>query len=261
MYSDPSENFLKTSPDQVLSVLRDRGHFRFDNDIDDGISIELRYYANMEINTNEVYRIIDDMEANGMRCIGVVLDYIKRINSVYPCNGDETLRVTYAAKELKTIALHYDIPVITAQQINRTGNAVLDSAMREGKQDLIRYVGNSDIGGAWGLIEESDWVCMINLERHIKSGQLYLSIKRTKNRCGQTDGGASVEYFNHPFANGGEIKLETDVDKDSSVSIMALATDLASVDLASYDDNDAQKRPKVSFNNESKKAILHSLCA
>lgn len=260
MYADPTDDFLRASPDDVLTVLRDKGHFCFDNDMADGISIELRYYSNMEITTNEIYRIVDDMEANGMHCIGVILDYIKRINSVYPSNGDETLRVTYVAKELKTIALHYDIPVITAQQINRMGNAVVDSAMRDGKQDLIRFVGNSDIGGAWGVIEESDWVAIINLERHVKTGRTYLTIKRTKNRCGQCDVSVS-DYFNHPFTNGREIRLETDVDKEASVSIMSLATDLNSVDIAKYEENDAQQRPKVSFNNESKRAALHALCA
>ena len=179
---------------------------------------------------------------------------------MYPSKGDETLRVTYVAKELKTIALHYDIPVITAQQINRMGNAVLDSAIRDGTQDLISFVGNSDIGGAWGVIEESDWVAIINLERHVKTGRTYLTIKRTKNRCGQCDVSVS-DYFNHPFTNGREIRLETDVDKEASVSIMSLATDLNSVDIAKYEENDAQQRPKVSFNNESKRAALHALCA
>ena len=42
---------------------------------------------------------------------------------------------------------------------------------------------------------------------------------------------------------------------------MSLATDLNSVDIAKYEENDAQQRPKVSFNNESKRAALHALCA
>ena len=55
--------------------------------------------------------------------------------------------------------------------------------------------------------------------------------------------------------------FETDVDKEASVSIMSLATDLNSVDITKYEENDAQQRPKVSFSNESKRAALHALCA
>lgn len=263
MYADETDDFLKASPEEVVSVLRERGHYNFDNEQADGISIEIRYYANMEINTNELYRIIDDMEQNGKHTIGLILDYIKRINSVYPHNGDETLRVTYVAKELKALALNYDIPVITAQQINRMGNSIIDSAMREGKQDLIRFLGNSDIGGAWGVIEESDWVAIINLEKHVKTGKTYLTIKRTKNRCGQCDITVS-DYFNHPFTNGREIRLDTDVDKDAPVSIMSLATDLNSVDMTKYEENDAQARPTISYsrtNAANKQALLHSMCA
>lgn len=261
MYADPTDEFLKATPEEVVEVLRNRGKYAFDSDQCDGISIEIRYYSNMEINTNELYHIIDDMEQNGKHVIGLILDYIKRINSVYKHNGDETVRVTYVAKELKTIALAYDIPVITAQQINRMGNATIDSAMRDGKQDLIKLIGNSDIGGAWGVIEESDWVAIINLEKHIKTGKTFLTIKRTKNRCGQCDVAVS-DYFNHPFTNEREIRLMTDVDKDASVSVMSLATDLASVDMTRYDENDAQERPSIkSLASANKKSLLHSMCA
>lgn len=257
MYADETSDYLKEDPENVIKVLRDKGRFCFENPETDGISIEFRYFANLEINTGDLYRIIDEMEEMGKHPIALILDYIKRINSVFPSNGDETLRVTYAAKELKTLAMHYDIPVITAQQINRMGNAAVDSAMREGKQDLIRFVGNSDIGGAWGVIEESDWVAIINLEQHVRTDQVYLTIKRTKNRCGRNDLTAS-DYFNHPFTNGRTIKLETDVEKDASVSIMSLATDLTSVDISKEEENDAQNRPKISIRSSSNRQPLYS---
>ena len=260
MYADETSDFLKEDPDKVVEILRKRGRFCFETPEEDGISIEFRYFANLEISTNDLYRIIDEMEEQGKHVIGLILDYIKRINSVFPSNGDETLRVTYVAKELKVLAMHFDIPVITAQQINRVGNAAVDSAMREGKQDLIRFVGNSDIGGAWGVIEESDWVAIVNLEQHVRTGQVYLTIKRTKNRCGKNDLTAS-DYFNHPFTNGRTIKLETDVDKDASVSIMSLATDLSSVDISKEEENDAQDRPRISIRSTSNRQPLYSAIA
>lgn len=259
MYADETDNYMNSTPDQVLETLRTKGKFIISDETSDGIAIEIRYYANMEINTADLYRIIEDMESNNQHVIGLILDYIKRIDSVYQHHGDETQRVTYVAKELKTLALTYDIPVITAQQINRMGNATVDAAMRDGKQDLIRFVGNSDIGGAWSVIEESDWVAIINLEKHAKTGQLYLTIKRTKNRSGKSDV-SMMDYFNHPFTNDRSLKLMTDVDKDDSVSILSLSSDLKSVDL-SEDKSDAQSRPTLDSirNSADKQAILSSI--
>lgn len=259
MYADETDSYFNTTPAEVAEVLRTRGKFIFTNDTTDGIAICIKYYANMEINTAELYRIIDDMEVNNFHVIGVILDYIKRIDSVYKHSGDETLRVTYVAKELKTLALNYDIPVISAQQINRVGNATVDAAMRDGKSDLIRFVGNSDIGGAWSVIEESDWVCIINLEKHVKTGKLYLTVKRTKNRSGKSDV-TTMDYFNHPFTNDKSLKLMTDVDKDASVSILSLSSDLNSVDL-SEDNEDAQGRPNLDNirSQASKRALMSSI--
>jgi hypothetical protein len=261
MYADETDNYMNSTPDQVIETLRTKGKFIINDETSDGIAIEIRYYANMEINTADLYRIIEDMENNNQHVIGLILDYIKRINSVYQHHGDETQRVTYVAKELKTLALTYDIPVITAQQINRMGNATVDAAMRDGKQDLIRFVGNSDIGGAWSVIEESDWVAIINLEKHAKTGKLYLTIKRTKNRSGKSDV-SMMDYFNHPFTNDRSLKLMTDVDKDESVSILSLSSDLKSVDL-SEEKSDAQSRPTLETirNSADKQAILSSIGA
>lgn len=261
MYADETDTYINSTPEQVIETLRSKGKFIISDDTSDGIAIEIRYYANMEISTADLYRIIDDMENNNQHVIGLILDYIKRIDSVYQHHGDETQRVTYVAKELKTLALTYDIPVITAQQINRVGNATVDAAMRDGKKDLIRFVGNADIGGAWSVIEESDWVAIINLEKHAKTGKLYLTIKRTKYRSGKTDV-SMMDYFNHPFTNERSIRLMTDVDKDESVSIMSLSSDLNSVDL-SEESSDAQDRPTIDSirNSASKQAILSSIGA
>ena len=261
MYADETDSYINSTPEQVIEILKTKGKFIICDDNADGIAIEIRYYANMEINTADLYRIIDDMENNNQHVIGLILDYIKRINSVYQHHGDETLRVTYVSKELKTLALTYDIPVITAQQINRVGNATVDAAMRDGKKDLIRFVGNADIGGAWSVIEESDWVAIINLEKHAKTEKLYLTIKRTKNRSGKSDV-SMMDYFNHPFTNERSLRLMTDVDKDESVSIMSLSSDLNSVDL-SEDSNDAQDRPSLDVirNSANKHAILSSIGA
>lgn len=242
MYADIDAPFLSTDPEIIKETILNKGKYLV-ADNERGIDLEIQYYSNLEINTGRIYRIIDEMHACGQNVIGVIVDYIKRIDSVFPSNGDETVRVGYVAKELKSLAIYYNIPVITAQQVNRNGNAIIDSAMRDGKADLLRFIGNSDIGSAWAVIEEADIAIMINLERSLKDQRMYLTFKFTKKRY-VSQGEIISDYFNHPFANESEIKLMTDVDKEQSVSIMSLATDLETVNQEEYE-RSAQERPTV----------------
>ena len=238
MYAPSDALFVNSTPEEVYDIIMNKGGYKYTDT--KGIDIDIRFFQNLEIKTSHIYSIIDEMERDGEHCIAVVLDYIKRIDSTINTHGDEVLRCSYASKELKNIAEYYGIPVITAQQINRTGNQIVDAAMRDGKQDLTKFVGNSDIGGAWSVIEESDWVCIVNLVRQLSSGKLFLTFKLTKQR-----GAKNVdawEYFNHPFASETEIRLQTDVDKEGTVSIRSLASDLETVN-QNYDNTGAQVRP------------------
>ena len=171
---------------------------------------------------------MNNLNNKGFKPICIVLDYIKRIESAHSSNGDERVRMSFVAKELKTIAQYYQLPVITAMQLNREGNSIIDSAMRESKQDVARFVGSSSIGNAWDIIEDSDWVCLINLEMQKSTQRLFLTFKRLKIRGKKMP--MATDYFNHPFTNAKNIRLESDVDKEGCLSIMSLANDLESIE-------------------------------
>ena len=229
MYAPPEKTMITSSPEDVIDVIINKGKYVYTDT--KGIDIDIRYFQNLEITTRDIYDIVDEAEREGEHVVGIILDYIKRIESSVNCNGDEILRASYVAKELKNIAEYYQIPVITAQQINRSGNQTVDAAMKDGKADLIRFIGNSDIGGAWSVIEEADWVCIVSLERQLSTGKLYLSFKRTKQRAGAKSAEAfASDYFNHPFSQYSEMRLETDLDKEGTVSIISIASDIESVD-------------------------------
>lgn len=229
MYAPPDASLITSSYEEVYDAIVNKGRYVYTDT--KGIDIDIRYFQNLEITTKDLYDIVDDMERQDAHCIGIILDYIKRIESTINANGDEIQRASYVAKELKNIAEYYQIPVITAQQINRTGNQTVDAAMKDGKSDLIRFIGNSDIGGAWSVIEEADWVCIVSLERQLSTGKLYLSFKRTKQRAGAKSPDAfASDYFNHPFSPYSEMRLETDLDKEGTVSIISIASDIEAVD-------------------------------
>ena len=252
MYCETNGNMRDDNTQTVIDALRNNGDYNFTSS--SGIDIYMRYAGNLEINTAEIHVYIKELNEKGYMPICVILDYIKRIDSVHNSNGDERVRMSFVAKELKTIAQYYEIPMITAMQLNREGNSIIDAAMRESKQDVARFVGSSSIGNAWDIIEDSDWVCLINPEIQMSTGNKYLTFKRLKIR-GKSElsetGSNPIDYFNHPFEIDRVISLQTDVDKDQTVSILSLATDLESIDEADTNFKELPKqRPSL---NEIKK--------
>lgn len=243
MYNDENTTISDMSTEEVIAILRDKGNFVFTET--EGIDIEIRYYGNLEINAMDIHKLILDMSEQGKQVIALVLDYIARLNSVRDTFGDERRRIIAAASECKSlIAYPFDIPVITAMQINREGNAVLDAAMREDKEDLAQLIGASAVGLAWGLNEEVDWLGFIYPERQKSTGKLFLSFKRFKIR-GAKDA-LAFDYFNHPFTNLKEIRLQTDVDKPTSVSIISLKDDMQNEDKIYNLEEEKRKRNKLS---------------
>lgn len=258
MYAPNDKGFLDSTYEEVVDIIKNKGNFTYSDT--KGIDIDIRFFKNLEINTNDIYNIIEDMHKNGANCICLILDYLKRIQSAADCKGDEVVRAANASNELKNLAEHYHIPVITAQQINRNGNSVLDAADRAGKADLINFVGNSDIGGAWAVVENADWICMLNLERKSSTGELFVSFKRTKQRAGSSGGknDSLCTYFNHPFVPDSALRLQTDVDKDKCVSVVTLKSDIEAVDLNELDTG-AGIRPIVMRSSTTSKDALETL--
>ena len=224
MYSGNDEFIQKMNADDVRKILRERGRYFYDDQ--NGITIDFRYYRNMEMSTADIYTIINELADEGYKVIAVILDYIARVQSVI-ATQEERFRLANVAKELKAIATYYSIPVITAQQVNREGNGIIDAAMRDEKADLAKFLGTTAVSESYGLIFEADWVALVNLEKRKSDQQWFLTFNRLKIR-GRQDPDA-VTYFNHPFADEKRIRLETDVDKDRILSVVSLASDLENV--------------------------------
>lgn len=250
MYNPGAKDIKEMEVDEVAKILREEGHFIFTDD--SGIDIEMRYYSDLEIATSNLYTLIQELADQGKQVIALILDYILKLNSDKDNHGDERVRISFAGRELKALAQYYDIPVITAMQINREGNSILEATMQDNKEDIGRFIGNSYIGQCWDLVQESDWVCFINLEMQKSTGKWFLSFKRTKIR-GKKDP-LALDYFNHPFVNNNGIRLEPDVNKPEPISVISLASDLVSID----DTPDAmvgsaRKRPAINDPKDHKK--------
>ena len=143
--SDDIRNF-KT--DTVIKKLKEAGQLKITDD--NNINIIIKYYPNKSISTGDLYGIINDLEDEGNEVIALIFDYVKRIKSVEKYNGEKE-ELKYITNELKNLASFYDIPVITAQQLNRSAASVVDAALQAKKEDVTKLVGRDGVAGAWEI--------------------------------------------------------------------------------------------------------------
>lgn len=198
MVSGKSEPMKDFTPKQVLKYFNESGEMSITEE--DNVDLAIKYYPNRSISTADLYTIIDDMSDNGQEVVILILDYLKRIRPAEKAK-DEKEELKNVTNELKSLAEEYDIAVVSAQQLNRAGNMAIDAAMQSNKDDVTRFLGRSNVGTAFEIIENADWVSIINVERKRSTGQMYLTFKRLKIRyraLGDSD------YFNHPKLIGAQ---------------------------------------------------------
>lgn len=225
-----SDDIRNYTPKAIRKKMREKGGLRLTDK--NNIDIIIKEYKNREIDTNDLYTIIQDLEDEGVETITLIIDYLKRIRPAEKADNEKT-ELKNITNELKTLAKFFDIPVITAQQLNRAAAAVVDAALQAKKEDLTRLIGRDAIAGAWEIIENSDFVCIINPELKVDDDSLYLTFKMLKRRYRSSEESEKLrrlEYFNQPFERGNEIRLLDDVDLDEPLALESLSTQFAPVE-------------------------------
>ena len=220
-------NIRNYTPKQVIKMLKDTKEFTVGTN--NGIDVVIRYYPNRAISTEDLYTIIDDLSDDGKEVIMLSLDYIKRIRPAEK-GRDEKEELKNISNELKSLAIHYDIPVVTAHQLNRAAASVVDAAMQANKEDLGKFLGRANIGTSWELVENADVLIILNVEKKRQTGQQYLTFKRVKIRYKDM---SELTYFNHPFSPTNKMQLLDDIDLDHSLSEDSLVSDFDAIDLGS----------------------------
>ena len=217
------------SPKQVRKMLKNGGLSLTDKD---NIDVIIKYYPNRSIDTNDLYGIIQDLEDEGVEVVALILDYLKRIRPAEK-GANEKEELKNITNELKDLATYWDIPVITAQQLNRTASSIVDAAIQAKKSDVTKLVGRDGVAGAWEIIENSDVVIIINREKKLGSDEVYMTFKLLKRRYRSSDNDdklRELEYFNHPYAKGSSIRLVDDVETEESISLTSLASEFVAAD-------------------------------
>lgn len=143
-----SDDIRNYSPKQIKKKMREKGGLKLSDD--DNIDIIIQEYKNRELDTNDLYTIINDLADEGIEVITLIVDYMKRIRPAERADSEKT-ELKNITNELKEIAKYFDICVISAQQLNRVGASVVDAALQAKKEDVTRLVGRDAISGAWEI--------------------------------------------------------------------------------------------------------------
>lgn len=239
---DDIRNF---TPKEVIRKLRKDGEMVINEH--DKIDIVIKYFPNRSISTNDLYAIIQDIEDDNGEVIALFLDYIKRIRPAEKAQTEKE-ELKAISNELKTLATTLDIPVITAQQLNRTAASVVDAAMQSNKQDLAKLVGRDGVAGAWEIMENSDVVIVLNRETKKDTGEKFMTFKLLKRRYRSSETSEKLrrlDYFNHPYEPGNDIRLIDDINLAKSVSVFSLAGELVPTETQKRGRKNAIKRKEV----------------
>lgn len=224
-----SEDIRNYTAKQVIKQLKREGEMVLTDK--DNIDIIIKYYPNRSLDTNDLYSIIQDLYDDGIEVVALILDYLKRIRPAERAQTEKE-ELKNITNELKTLAKKLDIPVITAQQLNRTASSVVDAAIQNKKEDVTRLVGRDGVAGAWEIIENSDVVIIINQEVKADTEEVFLTFKLLKRRYRSSESDEKLkrlDYFNHPYEPGNTIKLIDDIDLPESISLYSLATQFISL--------------------------------
>lgn len=186
------------------------------------------YKPNRSISTADIRYFIEELDEDNIEVVMLCFDYIKRIRPEEKAltEKEELKNVT---NELRQIGIDFDIPIVTAAQLNRQAATTLNSLARSGKADALKEVDASVIGTAWEVVENSDVCILINMQRRKKDGKLFLSFSCVKQRYQQPD----KVFFNQPFDTK-TFNLEDDILLKKPLGVISLSSDFEDVDMDTY---------------------------
>lgn len=210
------------TPKQVMKKLREEGQMKCTDK--DNIDIIIQYRGFEDLTTEDLYGIVDDLADDGYDVVSLILDYMKLIKPKEKAASiKDALRSI--SIELKNLANFYNIPVITAHQLNRSSAAIINAAKAKKGDNLVTLLQSDGIGDAWEIQENSDMTCVLYKEYVADQGQYWMGFKLLKRRYRSTETAEklrNLEFFYQPCIKGNEIKIMDDADEVKSLAVYSL---------------------------------------
>lgn len=183
-----------------------------------GVNFKFMYRASQTIDVNDIAQIIEDEKnENNNETVMIVIDYLRRMapNRLNGReNADEYISLGDKADDLASLARLEDIPVVSASQLNRGADELIEKSVSDGTSDVGKYLGRSKVSDSRRIIDNIDGGYAINTEYNKEKDVYYLTINDIKRR-GKNIG---VSYLAHPFQPNNGMRLVEDVLLEASVS-------------------------------------------
>ena len=187
------------------------------------IDIVIKFKPINSVDTDYLYKLTEDLNDNGYEVICMIQDYIMRIRPVEGNNADERIRLGNIINEFKNYAMFYNIPVITASQLNRNAATSVDKNRNDGKVDImVESVGRSNIGESSRIDMNLD--ASIILLPYEEKDSKWMSFKLTKKRYNAQLEQSDYIFF-HPFDSILKAKLQEDFGRVAPLSKHSLIYD------------------------------------
>ena len=178
--------------------------------------LQLWYRSNRSINAADIAGMLDDLEKQGKECVFLIVDYLARMKAV-EFNKEQRLELSNITNDLKTLANDYDIPVLSAHQLNREAFRQCELAETfEEKIKASNALGVSQIGDSIDVVRNCDVAFIVNRIQNVMIGEnendpiidRYLFIKLIASRMKMP----KITSFQHRFKDGNGMALIDDIN-------------------------------------------------
>jgi len=183
-------------------------------------TIIMKYFPAMSISVVDVMGVVDDViEEYGIDSImGLYIDYLDllRTDIKYDIYRMELGHITLS---LKTLAVQYNIPVITATQLGRSAYEIKESSSLRLDQ----------MSESIKKVEHADFVCLLGKDPQENS---IIHGKIGKNRAGVANISISfkVDFSKFKFLSGSMISNKDKQDEGSRLAVMSFANSFEGLD-------------------------------
>jgi replicative DNA helicase len=201
-----------------------------------GIGFKIIYKPSKSVNTDYLYDIYDDLNAEGKECIFMVQDYIARMRSVE--NYQETrFELGAIVDEMSIFAKQMKIPVLTAAQLNRGEVDKRELMESNNRNDIANAMSGSGLSESLMIAQNLDAAIIVAREKVMTTDPVtnepeqhtYAGFKLVMSRFreqqvseseSKTDAYRMRKYFAMPIDGGFRIRedIGTEIEGIPSIS-------------------------------------------
>lgn len=210
----PTADFATYSVDEIVDMINKALTSK-------GFQSVILYYGYREKSTKDIADIIRSYNDDKHEVVALYFDYIKRVrpgSTDVSALASEKSELNAIMNEFKLMSIQFNIPIITAHQMNRLAQQAIESVIASGGYNKTdQALQRSGTGSAWEVVEVADWLCVLNIENHPDNKMLV--IKALKQRDLDSNANVSIIGIRHPFISPESFALKLDITENVPLSI------------------------------------------